>query len=78
MSVADLYDQALELPEAERVALALRLVRSVDPDEHPSREWMEAWSGELEERVRASRAGELESVGAREALAELRTRLNER
>jgi putative addiction module component (TIGR02574 family) len=68
-------DQALQLPDEERGALATQLLRSLDPDdgdESAPQEWEAMWSAELDRRIREVRDGSVELIDGDEVLAELR------
>ena len=61
----DLLTQALELPLDERAEMAAELLESL----HDSEEDVEAaWAAEIQQRVAAARAGELESTDWRTVL----------
>lgn len=61
----DLLTQALELPLDERAEMAAELLESL----HDAEEDVEAaWAAEIQERVAAARAGELESTDWRTVL----------
>jgi putative addiction module component (TIGR02574 family) len=47
--VEKVYEEALKLTEDQRVALAGRLLSSVDPEIDP--EWESAWSDEIARRI---------------------------
>jgi len=67
--------QALELPDEERGELAALLLRSLEPDDGEDlshAEWEDAWSAELDERLRQIREGTADLVDGDEVLAELR------
>jgi putative addiction module component (TIGR02574 family) len=68
-----LLDQALQLSDEERGKLAARLLQSLDPDadELSPEPWDDAWSVELDRRVREVRAGTVELIDGDETLAEL-------
>lgn len=69
-----LLDQALQLSEAERGKLAARLLQSLDPDdgdELSPEQWEEAWSAELDQRVREIRTGAVELIDGDEMLGKL-------
>jgi putative addiction module component (TIGR02574 family) len=54
-AVDTLFEQALQLPEKERSNLVARLLQSLEPadDEGLTRkEWEEAWTDELDSRMR--------------------------
>lgn len=64
-STRDLLTQALELPLDERAELAAELLESL----HSAEDEVEsAWAAEIQERVAAARAGELESTDWRTVL----------
>jgi putative addiction module component (TIGR02574 family) len=61
----DLLTQALELPLDERAEMAAELLESL----HVAEEDVEAaWAAEIQQRVAAARAGELESTDWRTVL----------
>lgn len=69
-----LLDQALQLTDEERGRLAARLLQSLDPDddnELSAEQWDDAWSAELDQRVREVREGTVELVDSDDLLAEL-------
>lgn len=73
MSTAEnILQQALELPEHERVEIAQNLYRSV---RHSPEELDAAWVKTAAERLEAYKRGELESQPMDEAVAEIRARL---
>jgi len=45
----DIFSAALDLPQADRLELASRLIASVDGPDEP--EWETAWEDEVERRV---------------------------
>ncbi len=61
---------ALELPRADRVHLAERLIESLDTDD----EVLQAWIDESERRLDAIERGETKTVPFEEVMAELRAR----
>ena len=65
-----LAEEALVLPPDQRVALAHRLLRSVDPDPDPGAEI--AWEEEIARRIARADAGETLPVPAAEVFAHLR------
>jgi hypothetical protein len=78
MSMAELLDLALRLPEEERAELAHHLLRSLTPPgQEPSseQEWEQAWMEEVRRRVERFDGGETTARDAREALAEIQARL---
>ena len=68
-----LLEQALQLSDEERGKLAARLLQSLDPDDEElsPEPWDEAWSAELDQRVREVREGTVELVDGDEMLTEL-------
>lgn len=62
----DLLREALELPLDERAKMAAELLESLDASEQDVEA---AWATEIERRVAAARAGELESTDWRTVLA---------
>jgi putative addiction module component (TIGR02574 family) len=65
-AVSDLLTEALELPLDDRAKMAAELLESLDATEP---EVETAWAAEIERRVAAARAGELESTDWRTVLA---------
>jgi putative addiction module component (TIGR02574 family) len=61
----DLLDEALELPVDERAKMAADLLESLQDGEEAVEA---AWAAEIERRVAAARAGELESTDWRTVL----------
>jgi hypothetical protein len=50
-----LLEQAMQLPDDDRGALAIRLLRTLEPDdgdEVVGAEWEAAWAAEIDERIR--------------------------
>lgn len=62
---AQLLDEALSLPPAERAELADRLLTSLDSS--PDHRIDELWSQEAESRLDAFERGEIKAVSAKEA-----------
>jgi len=77
MQSADLISKALELPPEDRADLAYLLMDSLE-DQTVDPSYEQAWSEEITRRLDAYRAGEATAKPAREALAEIRKRLNGR
>jgi putative addiction module component (TIGR02574 family) len=50
-----IFSAALDLPQAERLELASRLIASVDGPDEP--EWEAAWEDEVDRREHAAQAG---------------------
>ncbi len=65
-----LAHDALVLPPDQRVALAYRLLVSVEPDPEPGAD--EAWAVEIARRIERFDAGESHPVPAAEVFARLR------
>ena len=72
---ADLFEDALQLPESDRAELAGRLLESLDgvPDEGVEA----AWAEEIERRIRQIDAGEVKTIPWQEVRAKLYARLHE-
>lgn len=71
MTVEQLEAELLKLPLRERAHLAERLLSSLDEDSEIER----AWEDVAETRYQQYLAGEMETVSASEALAEIRAEL---
>ena len=73
--VAELLQEASQLPEADRAELAGRLLESLhgEPDEGLEA----AWAEEIERRVRQIDSGEVKTIPWEEVRAELYARLHE-
>jgi len=74
-----LLEQALQLPDAERGKLAMRLLRTLEPngeDDVTGDEWEAAWSTEIDRRVREVDDGSAELLDGDEVLAEARAWLD--
>ena len=65
-----LSQDALVLPPEERVALAYRLLVSVEPSPEPGAE--EAWAAEIATRIARFDSGEAQPIPAREVFDRLR------
>ena len=65
-------NQALSLPENERMALAHRLLKSVD--EEPATDIDAAWAAEAIRRMEMYHAGEMDVIPAEEVFAAMRAR----
>lgn len=64
-SSRDVLSEALQLPLDERAKIAAELLESLDDAEE---QVQAAWAAEIQKRVAAARAGELESTDWRVAL----------
>ncbi|HLL46036.1 MAG TPA: addiction module protein [Longimicrobiaceae bacterium] len=71
MTVEQLEAEVLKLPLHQRAQLAERLLSSLDEDS----EIEQAWEDVAERRYQQYLAGEMETVSASEALAEIRAEL---
>jgi putative addiction module component (TIGR02574 family) len=70
-----LLEQALQLSDEERGELAMRLLRSLEPEHGDApvpEEWEAAWSAELDRRVREVREHSVELIEGDDVLARLR------
>lgn len=74
--VAELFQKASSLSEADRAELAGRLLQSLhgEPDEGVEA----AWAEEIERRIRQIDSGEVKTIPWEEVRAKLYARLNER
>ncbi len=71
MTVEQIEAEALKLPRSVRAHLAERLISSLDDDS----EIELAWEAEAERRYQQYLAGEMDSISAADALAEIRADL---
>jgi putative addiction module component (TIGR02574 family) len=73
--VSELLREASQLPEADRVELAGRLLDTLhgEPDESVEA----AWAAEVERRIRQIDSGEVKTIPWAEVRAKLYARLNE-
>jgi putative addiction module component (TIGR02574 family) len=65
-----LIHDALVLPSDQRIALAYRLLVSIEPDPEPGAD--AAWELEIARRLSSFDAGEAQSISAAQVFAELR------
>ena len=74
--VRHLLEEALQLARQERAELAAQLLRSLDKDAFgpPDEGYDEAWSAEIQRRLREIDEGKAKLVDADQALAELRAK----
>jgi hypothetical protein len=73
---SDIEAAALELDPHRRAQLALRLIESLDRDEHLSQDEVEQlWLEEAEERLRLMESGESESIPAEQVFEDARRSL---
>jgi hypothetical protein len=78
-ALESLLEQALQLPDAERGTLAMRLLGTLEPDgedDVTGDEWEAAWSAEIDHRVREVDDGSAELLDGDEVLAEARAWLD--
>jgi putative addiction module component (TIGR02574 family) len=66
MNVANLLEEALRLPEDERVHLALQLLQTLTNTEEPDAE--KAWEQELRERLDDLKSGRVKGLSLKKAL----------
>lgn len=74
-----LVTELLELPEAERGALAALLLHSLEPDDRDEvagKEWEEIWAVEIDRRLREVDEGRVELIDGDQVDAEVRTMLD--
>lgn len=69
-STAQVFEEALALPDEDRAKLAEKLVESLDGEPDPDAET--AWAAEIERRLAKIDAGQASSLPMDEALARLR------
>ena len=70
MSLSELEEMALSLPERDRLRLIELLWNSLEPSD--SRQRSQKWAEEAERRVDAVDSGQLPAIGADEVFRELR------
>lgn len=78
MSMTEILTMALELPDAERAALARQLLLSLEPPgpvDSDEEAWQEAWMEEIRRRMDRLDRGETKTSDAYEALEDIRNRL---
>ena len=76
MSAADLMNSAMQLPQAQRAALARRLLLSLEPDDFDA-DSADAWEAEIEARLAKVESGKFKAHDWRDALAQIRQKLAE-
>lgn len=74
--VAELFEVAAQLPEADRAELAGRLLETLHGEPDPDVET--AWAEEVERRVRQIESGEVKTIPWAEVRAKLHARLTGR
>ncbi len=74
--VAELLEEASQLPESDRAELAGRLLESLQGQ--PEEGVEAAWAEEVERRVRQIDSGEVQTIPWEEVRAKLYARLNEK
>jgi putative addiction module component (TIGR02574 family) len=75
--VGDVLGEALKLPAEERAALAAHLIASLEASE-PAEEVERAWADEIQRRVAALDAGNVELIPWEQARARISARLKQR
>ncbi|MFV0337145.1 MAG: addiction module protein [Chthoniobacterales bacterium] len=70
MRIEDIVEEALTLPDEERVLLADRLVESLNPAEDDC--IRELWVKEAQGRLQELRSGIVKGISGNEAMSELR------
>ena len=73
--VAELFEEASQLPEAERAELAGLLIESLEGE--PDAGVEAAWAEEIERRVRQIDSGEVKTIPWEEVRAKLYARLHD-
>jgi putative addiction module component (TIGR02574 family) len=73
-SIETLVNEAMQLPPDQRLTLAHRILRSVEPA--ASSEIDAAWGAEISERIARYDSGEVTSIPASEVFAEVDRRLH--
>ncbi|MFN8633513.1 MAG: addiction module protein [Chloroflexota bacterium] len=76
ISFEQLKQEAAKLPEAQRVELALAMLRSLDDDGDDPDEIERAWLDEISRRSAEIDRGEAQMIPGEEAIARLRARLS--
>lgn len=73
MTIDELENLLLQLPQQERARLAERLIASLDDES----ELEKTWYDEVERRLAEFESGQMESVSAEEVFSALQARLKE-
>ena len=73
MTIDELENLLLQLPQPERARLAERLIASLDDES----ELEKTWYDEVERRLAEFESGQMESVSAEEVFSALQARLKE-
>ena len=78
--VDEILERALQLSSKDRGKLVEILIRSLDPpgEDISAEEWEKAWSAEIQRRIEAVKAGEMELIDAEEVFKRLGIRLKEK
>lgn len=74
MDAATLEKEALQLPIDERTVLVNRLIASLSATPNPLHQ---LWVEEVEERMNAYNAGEINAIDGKQALSDLRQQLSQ-
>lgn len=75
-SLADIEDDALQLPDEDRARLAVRLLASLEDEAGSPEEIEKLWVAEAERRFRELRDGVVQGIAARDVFAQLRAKLS--
>ncbi len=74
-SLAEIEDDALQLPAEDRARLAVRLLASLEESSESPEEIEQLWLAEAERRFQELRDGVVQGIPAREVFAQLRAKL---
>ena len=74
-SLAEIEDDALQLPPEDRARLAVDLLASLDESVESPEEIEKLWLAEAERRFQELRDGVVQGIPAREVFAQLRAKL---
>ena len=76
LSLAEIEDDALKLPDEDRARLAVRLLASLEEEAESPDEIEKLWLVEAERRFQELRAGVVWRVPAKDVFARLRAKLS--
>jgi putative addiction module component (TIGR02574 family) len=76
LSLAEIEDDALKLPDEDRARLAVRLLASLEEEAESPDEIEKLWLVEAERRFQELRAGVVQGVPAKDVFARLRAKLS--
>ena len=74
MTVEQLVEEALALPNEARALLVEQLADSLEADS-PDQHWHELWAAEVQRRLEEVRSGRVQTIPGDEALAQVRRSL---